>query len=254
MLKVEATPHFGGVFVSGDFDDIDKLYDAVWEVAAPIAGDDGYSDPLHFAAVNVLGLCYDLRHCYMGDREVMLHENGIVPGMRLEGKAIPTRNVRYGVNILWTEALFDCAMLRVLCERRQRELTKGRRRSDGVSAQARYDVSANHVVLYQSLVYDALAQAVSPNLHSRIMRLVTEADSIFRSYFTQYLEQFDAEFARSDERKRRKLLGPTMKRILEGGEDYDEFCRDIRAFAAENDCPIAHVSVDDGGWPDEIDW
>ena len=81
-----------------------------------------------------------------------------------------------------------------------------------------------------------------------------EADSIFRNYCTQYLEQFDAEFARSDEEKRRKLLGPTMKRILEGGEDYDEFCRDIRAFAAENGCSVEHVSVDDGGWPDEIDW
>lgn len=108
-------------------------------------------------------------------------------------------------------------MLRILCERRQRELTKGRRKSDGVSAQARYDVSANHVVLYQSLVYDALAQAVSPNLHLRIMRLETEVDSIFRSYFTQHLEQFDAEFARSDEGKRRKLLGPTMKPSLRAG-------------------------------------
>ena len=254
MLKVEATPHFGGIFVSGDFDDIDKLYDAVWEVAAPIAGDDGYRDPLHFPAVNVLGLCYDLRHCYMGDREVMLHENGIRPGMRLEGKAIPTKDVRYGVSILWTEALFNCAMLRVLCERRRRELTKGKRKTDGVSAQARYNVPINHVTLYQSLVYDALAQAVSPNLHSRIMRLVTEADSIFQNYCTQYLYRFDAEFARSDEGKRRKLLGPTMKRILGGGEDYDEFCRDIRAFAAEHDCPVEHVSVDDGGWPDEIDW
>lgn len=240
--------------MSGDFDDIDKLYDTVREVAAPIAGDDGYSDPLHFAAVNVLELCYDLRHCCMGDREVMLHENGIVPGMRLEGNAISTKNVRYGVNILWTEALFDCAMPRILCERRQRELTKGRRKSDGVSAQARYDVPVNHVVLYQSLVYDTLAQAVSPNLHSRIMRLVIEVDSIFRSYFTQHFKQFDTEFARSDEGKRRKLLGPTMKRILEGGEDYDEFCYDIRAFAAEHDCPIEHVSIDNGDWPDEIDW
>ena len=119
---------------------------------------------------------------------------------------------------------------------------------------ARYDVSANHVVLYQSLVYDTLAQAVSPNLHSRIMRLVIEVDSIFRSYFTQHFKQFDTEFARSDEGKRRKLLGPTMKRILEGGEDYDEFCYDIRAFAAEHDCPIEHVSIDNGDWPDEIDW
>ena len=151
---------FRGIFISGDFDDIDKLYDAVWEVAAPIAGDDGYRDPLHFPAVNVLGFCYDLRHCYMVDREVMLHENGVKSGMRLEGKAIPTKDVRHGVSILWTEALFNCAMLRVLCERRQRKLSKGKHKSDDVSAQARYDVSINHVVLYQSLVYGALAQTV----------------------------------------------------------------------------------------------
>ena len=45
-----------------------------------------------------------------------------------------------------------------------------------------------------------------------------------------------------------------MKCVLGGGEDYDEFCCDIRAFAAEHDCSVEHVSVDDGGWPDEIDW
>ena len=145
-------------------------------------------------------------------------------------------------------------MLRVLCERRQRKLSNGKHKSDDISAQARYDVSINHVVLYQSLVYNALAQAVSPNFHLRIMRLVTKADSIFRNYRKQYLEQFDAEFARSDEGKRRKLLGPTMKRALGGGEDYDELCRDIRAFAAEHDCSVEHVSVDDGGWTDEVDW
>ena len=54
--------------------------------------------------MNVLGLCYDLLHCCMGDREIMLHENGVRSGMRLEGKAIPTKDVRYGVSILWTDA------------------------------------------------------------------------------------------------------------------------------------------------------
>lgn len=39
----------------------------------------------------------------------------------------------------------------------------------------------------------------------------------------------------------------------EGGEDYDEFCRDTHAFAAEHDYPIGYVSIDKGDWSDEID-
>lgn len=73
MIAIESTANHAGVTIKGDFFDLYALYDALHEVV----GDD-YEYPYFYdVRLRVLALCYDLRHAFMGDREVAFVDNGL---------------------------------------------------------------------------------------------------------------------------------------------------------------------------------
>ncbi|MCB8818349.1 DUF6904 family protein [Desulfosporosinus shakirovi] len=68
MLKVSATENLAGVTISGDQSDFETLYDSLHEIVG-----DEEDHPYHEGArLRVLGVCYDLRHALMGDREIIM--------------------------------------------------------------------------------------------------------------------------------------------------------------------------------------
>lgn len=85
MLKVEMTRNLLGFKISGDYDALDKLYDAVWALTPPDPGfpedsrnDGGSWDTLEqMAGTRLLALCYDLRHAYQGGRGLEVKPTGM---------------------------------------------------------------------------------------------------------------------------------------------------------------------------------
>ena len=73
MLKVSATTNLAGVTISGDHSDLETLYDSLHEVV----GDEGEYRGHAAARIRVLGVCYDIRHALMGDREILFVDNGM---------------------------------------------------------------------------------------------------------------------------------------------------------------------------------
>lgn len=57
-----------GVAIYGDFMDFETLYEQLHE----IVGDEEDFPAYYDARIRVLGVCYDLRHALMGDREIGL--------------------------------------------------------------------------------------------------------------------------------------------------------------------------------------
>lgn len=82
ILKVVMTPQLLGFKVTGDYDDLDELYDAVW--ALTVEDEDfptgdrpkGNADE-RTMSTRLLALCYDLRHRMQGDRSVGLISSGM---------------------------------------------------------------------------------------------------------------------------------------------------------------------------------
>lgn len=59
------------------------------------------------ARMRVLGVCYDIRHARIGDREIEFVDNGMDPGkMKWMSTITPDKNVYLKINVLWPEMLF----------------------------------------------------------------------------------------------------------------------------------------------------
>jgi len=78
MFSVEKSSNTNGVTLKGDFFDLDRLYFAIMK----FTGNHGINDKCPFdncylACENLLGLCYELRHAWQGDRDIEQVYNGV---------------------------------------------------------------------------------------------------------------------------------------------------------------------------------
>ncbi len=92
MLKITSTEHLAGIRISGDWEDLNELYDAIYN----LLNYDGVYDYFEDARDLVLSLCYDLRHAYQGDRETFASADDAP---------------YYAVCVLWPEAIFYSLLL-----------------------------------------------------------------------------------------------------------------------------------------------
>jgi hypothetical protein len=90
MIYVKNTPQNAGVAIYGDFMDFERLYDSLHNVV----GDEDEFISYETARMRVLGVCYDIRHALMGDREIEFVDNGMDEAkMRWLSAITPDKNV-----------------------------------------------------------------------------------------------------------------------------------------------------------------
>ncbi len=97
MITITNTPNLTGVTISGDFNDLYNLVEAFHEITI-----NEYSEKHHRyieISTRVLGLCYDIRHAYQGDREIELME--AAKERRCEPGAIRLRGIDYSDDFEW---------------------------------------------------------------------------------------------------------------------------------------------------------
>ena len=92
MLKITSTEHLTGIRISGDWEDLNELYNAIYNLLSY----DGVYDYFEDARELVLSLCYDLRHAYQGDRETFASADDAP---------------YYAVCVLWPEVIFYTLLL-----------------------------------------------------------------------------------------------------------------------------------------------
>lgn len=143
MISLKTTPKLNGISIQGDFDDLNHLYDALSEYTnfyidgimleiesdyvkehgialkemTPEQRDEYFTLNKHeieyFEAMreNILGLCYDIRHAYQGDRGIALVENGseLFPEYPDE---LPSANLQFNVPVLYPWAFYYLFALR----------------------------------------------------------------------------------------------------------------------------------------------
>lgn len=68
MLEIKVTENYAGIEVKGDCNDFEQLYDCIFK----IVGDGEEYPTLEKFRIQILALCYDLRHAKQGNREIEL--------------------------------------------------------------------------------------------------------------------------------------------------------------------------------------
>ena len=105
MIYATDTPNHAGITVHGDFMDFEELYQALHLLIGE-ESEDRFSRYKN-TRYRILGLCYEIRHAMMGDRELIFVDNGMQPDtMKRHAVITNNKNVYMTFQVLWPEALF----------------------------------------------------------------------------------------------------------------------------------------------------
>ena len=68
MIKIRNTNNLLGITILGDYEDLSALRDALYYYTELFLSNQDHPDA-YDCQQSILGLCYDIRHAYQGDRD-----------------------------------------------------------------------------------------------------------------------------------------------------------------------------------------
>ncbi|MBP1919895.1 DUF6904 family protein [Youngiibacter multivorans] len=256
MIKVETTPNITGVKISGDYNDLYVLVGALHEIA--ILDDDIRNSRYLEMSNRILGLCYDIRHAFQGDREIMLAENGMDEDlMKVHSIIAPKNNVYFSCNCLYPEMFFVMLALNKLVELRIRALTKNTYIfSEALDKKVVWDMTITQVRLLQAAFAECMKGTLSEGSFSRWLNFMNGRFSVIESLTTQYIDLLNLKFISMPKEKRLKNLNVFAKRIAEFEYDmkHKEISIIVREGAKQYECPPGEIMVRGHEYPEEIEW
>lgn len=252
MFDVQMTPNLLGIKISGAYDDLDQLYDSVWDLCLT---DDDYEsgrkatvDEL-IMCNRLLALCYDLRHAYQGSRNIE-----VVPGdvsqeaAEWQGIEIPDKRVVLSVEVLYPEAMYELLVLDYLITRRHRQ----------EKCDVDHEKSVSMVRLYLAKLLDAVGKVASKGRFSRIRKIVSLGVWNLPAMYTQWVDILDCDYGMMSKKQRSEALSTIVRDLAEYSlhDDYRRMKRDVDQWVQKQDHPFP-VSRDDVRlnlqWPSEED-
>lgn len=228
MLIIKPTPKLAGISISGDYEDFDRLYDALIEI---LGDEQEYGDDYEIPALYVLAACYELRQAVMGNRGIEFVASRLDADMQQNLKTIgPQHNVYYKTRIHLPEILFDIMALSDFVEIYSRKVK--------IPALNR-DIQM--VQLFQAEVTSALQSLLDLPAANRLAHLIYGVVPRFRGYCTQYVDQLTEKYLRQTPEKRRQQIIPLARKFNEKGLDYQRLMLELTEAASDLNCSIADL-------------
>lgn len=250
MIYITNTPNNAGVAIYGDCLDFDALYEALHIVV----GDEDEYERFQAARLRVLGVCYDLRHALMGDREIEFVNNGMDKDkMRSLAIIAHDKNIYLKINVLWPELLFVTMALNDFVRLHAQKQAKN---SYNIMLDKRniWDGPIAQVRLFQAAIAKCIKEVVSPASYSRMINLLNHDYTWTDKYITQYLDVLNIKFINMDKEKRLKSIPTMAKRLNEHDKEYDEIQSVVLAGAREFGRPASDIGLKGIEYPEEIAW
>ena len=261
MLKIKSTKNNTGITISGDYEDLNALYECMGDLTGFECAYERYEGVL----LNCLGFAYDIRHAFMGDREVAMIDNGVHDEMqRWHGMIMPKKNIYYSVNILWPQAMFVVLAMNDYIElasdpKAYAKVLAGLPEESVVEQKNRLPYSVAVVKLFQTLVWQAFREVVGENRYTRIYKkTVNEYTFVkkleYRGFCTQYIDDISVKYIGTAVEKRQTKLAACIRSIVEKSKDYYDMERSIRNYATLNNVTVTELRLEGVEYPEEIEW
>lgn len=239
MIYVKNTPNNTGVAIYGDHLDFEELYEALHA----IVGDEDEYSSYEAARIRVLGVCYDLRHALMGNREFEFVDNGMDRDkMRFRQIIAPEKNVYLVINVLWPEMLFITMALNNFIVLNYKKCKH-----------PQWDKTTAAVRKFQAAVAECLGQMVSEASFKRLLKVMLSDYNSFSYYITQYVDLLNCRFLDMTKEKRQKNLSTIAKRIAELGPEYEKVRHEVWEAAREYGCSAENIRLAIE-YPEHIEW
>ncbi len=266
MIHVVNTKKLGGVIISGDYEDLNNLYDAMIRVLGFEENTFSKTEKGIVSREYCLSLCYDLRHSYQGDREVKLIDNNFSKDLQnFHGIIHPSTNIVYEVNILWIQMMFQVLVLDDFIKRYSKDRFFNKMfkvlpydsNLKEIYSKTRFEDIAL-IKLFQEKVWNAFREAVGEAAYKRLYKMRKEYlevsdDKRYTDYCTQYIEKKNMEYVYSDSGKRVKLLARLVKQIMVKSEDYQALDKMVESYAKKENIPCFKVNLKLPKYPREME-
>ncbi len=256
MIIIKNTENLAGVYISGDFNDLDKLVDAFYAITID---DFSEKNKKHVEiSTRVLGLCYDIRHAFQGDREVELVANGMDQDkMKFHSIIAPENNVYYKCNCLYPEMFFVMLALNELVELRIRELVKSRAGyNDALDKNVIWDDVIATIRSFQGAFVKCVKEVLTEAAFKRWLTLMNGDSINIWGIAGQYVDLQNIRFINMSKEKRLKNITIIAKRIAEFRTDneHSNIKEVVVEGAREDGCAEGRIRLEGIEYPDEIVW
>lgn len=257
MITAKPTKHLAGVEIEGEFLDLYELVESIHR----IVGDTEDYDDRYWAVKNrLLGVCYDLRHAYMGDRNVSAVDNGVSDDiMRYHSVILPKNNVHYSVEVLFTEAMFVALSIPKVCEIGVVEYDSAKQAVKGDSRRPLpgSSVYQRDVALLQALravILSAFAEVVGEKALESLLELEGKSYLRFWDYYGQYVDCCNIEYINTEEAKRADKVRLISRRFLKDSVAYQKLCEAIEVAAEQYGCSVHEINDPETDEYPEFEW
>ena len=166
MLKVRNTKNLLGVTILGDYEDLSTLRDAIADYTKLYMSNQEDPDAQHCYEC-VLGLCYDLRHAYQGDRGF---------------EAVPNNAENLS---LMTECVYELPPEAKRAAKKNRDLFKSGNLY--FSADIHYPWAVYYLFLLQSVTEESFRPSWFENIDFQYNELSAERDEALIRYFVRLM-------------------------------------------------------------------
>jgi len=261
MLRMKPTKSLTGVTIQADFDTLYDLVHSIYNLTGPGMED---CDDLYYGVKHrLLGLCYDLRHAFMGDREVFLEKNNLCDEKQEwhEIKA-PEKNLYYSVNVLFPEMIFLALsvpkMYGFSYKYYGRRYHKDEDTLMGVKMPvipyAQYGRDKANLDMLCAAVWEALGEALGDEEMEKLIFNMQRSDESYFYYATHYVDRCNVELLKTDVEKRKDKLRNIMKRLMKKPDAYKKMEADLRYWAKEYHTNIYELVEPRVEYPEDVEW
>ncbi|WP_298825348.1 hypothetical protein [uncultured Planococcus sp.] len=243
MLKINNTPHYAGVTVAGDYQDLDELYEALHL----IVGEEGELPSYDSVRLRVLGVCYDIRHSLMGGRGAIVVPNGFdrerARSMPIIG---PETNIYLTFEVMWPELLFVSFSLNDFIQLYEKRTNTHP-----------WDPTIIAVRKFQGAVVRCLQETLSESKFGHIKKYIRPwmnySYGLYNNYPTQYVDQLNIKFLKMKPEKRLTNISIMAKRLGQLDHNYMEAREAIRNAAAELNVHESEIRFKEE-YPEDFEW
>lgn len=242
MLKVELTENYAGVKISGDYNDLDNLYDSIHYFIKEEPNSLGE----YMMQNHIYGFLYDVRHAYQGDREAILVDNYLHDGKRqwlgIKKKDVTEHNMYFSFNYLLPDIFLDM----ILIKNFMRNIDK--------KVNDLYNPYINMVNYFYSLVLHSLETLLTEIKFNKVKKGIMNAFIYDKLFVPQWFEIISIDYTKMTKKQREKKFMHIMDSIYNyiDYEDFYSMKNKLEKLCEEKNCNLDNFHYDD--YPKEIEW
>lgn len=242
MLKVELTENYAGVKISGDYNDLDNLYDSIYYFIKEEANSLGE----YIMQNHLYGFLYDVRHAYQGDREAILVDNYLQDSKRkwleIRKKDVTEHNMYFCFNYLLPDIFLDMVLIKFFIMNIDKKVNDV------------YNPYINMVNYFYSLVLHSLEKLLTEIKFNKVKKGLLESVVTDRIFIPQWFEIISIDYSKMTKKQREKEFMHIMDAIYNycDYEDYLKMKIDLEKLCKEKNCSLDDLHYED--YPEEIEW